>query len=537
MTRLINYKTLFFFSVAFYCLILAQFGFENFDTGYIPSFSWRIINGQAVYEDFIYKGPPGTLYFHAMFMKILPETAQFLQIRMLGYLMFAVQVYLLVSAFYKLYELSKFNRWGVMTVGFVVSLLNFSQFPWPTTDGLLFAVIAFWLVSKYEKPRFFMLFSVACFAMLSALTKQSFYLVPAFFGFWILNRYGWKAAVIFCSQLLLLVAMYVGWILSITDWQNFIHQTTGQTPLIYLYYSGIHNYTFLPISWLAGFLVFLSVAAFLYLRITKQKWRVLPSMLRWIAVAGLAIACVCFFFAARLASRIAFDAAVLAAVYAFFKNLDWKAATPVWVILGIAWSCSISLGYDYPILFATGILLAFLVSVPININPKYYLWLGLPICLVAFAYNLRPYREANIFSLQYPLDGVSAKLKFIKTNKQYQEKHLELKALVDQYGKNFIVAPSLPMAHYLFNTQSKLPCDWIIETEIDQQHQRILKLAADKNNYVFLEKSFLNHEEYVQDNLAEFSSIGVFIHDKFEKIAETKHFIVYHSLKANERLP
>jgi hypothetical protein len=51
--------------------------------------------------------------------------------------------------------------------------------------------------------------------------------------------------------------------------------------------------------------------------------------------------------------------------------------------------------------------------------------------------------------LQYPLDGVSAKLKFIKTNKQYQEKHLELKALVDQYGKNFIVAPSLPMAHYL----------------------------------------------------------------------------------------
>jgi hypothetical protein len=93
------------------------------------------------------------------------------------------------------------------------------------------------------------------------------------------------------------------------------------------------------------------------------------------------------------------------------------------------------------------------------------------------------------------------------------------------------------MAHYLFNTQSKLPCDWIIETEIDQQHQRILKLAADKNNYVFLEKSFLNHEEYVQDNLAEFSSIGVFIHDKFEKIAETKHFIVYHSLKANERLP
>jgi hypothetical protein len=59
----------------------------------------------------------------------------------------------------------------------------------------------------------------------------------------------------FCSQLLLLVAMYVGWILSITDWQNFIHQTTGQTPLIYLYYSGIHNYTFTDFlaCWVSGF--------------------------------------------------------------------------------------------------------------------------------------------------------------------------------------------------------------------------------------------------------------------------------------------
>lgn len=537
MTRLINYKYLFFFTVAFYCFVLTQFGFENFDTGYIPSFSWRIVNGQSVYEDFIYKGPPVTLYFHALFMKILPETAQFLQIRVLCYTMFALQVYLLVSAFYKLYDLSRLDKWGVMTVGFIVSLLNFSPFPWPTTDGLFFAVIAFWLVCKCQKAGFFTLFAIACFAMLSALTKQSFYLVPAFFGFWILVRYGWKAVAIFCSQALLLVALYVCWVLSITDWQNFIHQTTGQTPLIYLYYSGVHNYTFLPISWLAGLLFFSSLAAFFYLRITKQKWQVLPAMFRWIAVAGMAIACVCFFFDARLGSRIAFDSALFAAAYALFTSRDLKAATPVWVILGIAWSCSISLGYDYPILFATGILLAFLVSVPIDIKPKYYLWLGMPICLVAFAYNVRPYRDANIFTLQYPLDGVSPKLKFIKTNKEYQEKHLELKALVDQYGKNFIVAPSLPMAHYLFNTQSKLPCDWIIETEIDQQHQRILKLAADKRNYVFLEKSFLNHEEYVQDNLAEFSSIGVFIHDKFQKVAETQHFIIYHSLKANERLP
>ena len=47
------YKFLFFLIVVFYCLVLSQFGFENFDTGYIPSFSWRIINGQSVYQDFM----------------------------------------------------------------------------------------------------------------------------------------------------------------------------------------------------------------------------------------------------------------------------------------------------------------------------------------------------------------------------------------------------------------------------------------------------------------------------------------------------
>jgi hypothetical protein len=538
MTRILNYKYLFFFTVAFYCLVLAQFGFENFDTGYIPSFSWRIVNGASVYEDFIYKGPPATLYFHAIFMKVLPETAQFLQIRVLFYCMFALQVFLLVSAFYRLYNLEKFNRWGLMTVGFIVSLLNFSPYPWPTTDGLLFAVIAFWMVARFDKPGFLMLFGIACFSVLSALTKQSFYLVPAFFGFWVLVRYGWKPMLVFGFQVVSLIAIYLCWILSITDWHNFIHQTTGQTPLIYLFYTGFHNYVFLPVSWLLALFVASVLCAFVYIRMGKRPFSDLVPILKWLAISGFAIAYgFCLFGEIREASRIAFDAAIVGVACAFLERKDWTFIAPFLVTLGIAWSCSISLGYDYPILFATGILLAFLVYAEINIKPNYYLWIALPVCAIALAFNIKPYRDANIFTLQYPLDAVSPKLIGIKTSKDYQEKHLELKNLVAQYGKNFIVAPSLPMAHYLMGTQSKLPADWIIETEIDQQQKRILTLAADKNNYVFLEKSFLNHEAYVQDNLAEFSSVGVFIHDKFNKIAETKHFIIYNSLKADERLP
>ena len=125
------YKYLFCVIVAFYSLVLAQFGLENFDTGYIPSFSWRIINGQAVYQDFIYKGPPVSLYFNALFMYVLPENGQFFFIRITVYLLFALQVFLVVSGLDHSYNFSKFriNKCGLMCVGFIVSLLNFSAYP------------------------------------------------------------------------------------------------------------------------------------------------------------------------------------------------------------------------------------------------------------------------------------------------------------------------------------------------------------------------------------------------------------------------
>lgn len=257
------YKFLFFLIVVFYCLVLSQFGFENFDTGYIPSFSWRIINGQSVYQDFIYKGPPVTLYFHAFFMELLPITGQFFLIRIVNYFLFSFQVFLTVSAFDNFYNLSKIgiNKWAIMSICFIISLLNFSPFPWPTTDGLLFASIAFWLVSKFDKPSFLNLFLVAFFSILSALTKQSFYLVPLFYIFFVSVKYGFKSTMVFLVQLILCLATYIIFILSITNFKNFIQQTTGETHLHDLFYSGIHSYIFIPIFW---FLLLLAIVTIIF---------------------------------------------------------------------------------------------------------------------------------------------------------------------------------------------------------------------------------------------------------------------------------
>ena len=102
----VNYKIIFFCVVLFYALIISQFGFENFDTGYLSSFSWRIVSGQDAYKDFIYKFPPVSIYFHAFFMKILPEIGQFYFFRILNYLFFAFQVFFTVSGFNNFYDLN-----------------------------------------------------------------------------------------------------------------------------------------------------------------------------------------------------------------------------------------------------------------------------------------------------------------------------------------------------------------------------------------------------------------------------------------------
>lgn len=536
------YKYLFFGIVVFYGLVLAQFGLENFDTGYIPSFSWRILNGQAVYQDFIYKGPPVSLYFNALFMYWLPENGQFFLIRITVYLLFASQVFLVVSGLDHSYNFQKFkiNKWGLMCVGFIVSLLNFSAYPWPTTDGLLFGSIAFWLTSKITSPSFVRLLLIAFFCILAALTKQSFYLVPILFLFWIFVQYSWEKTLIFATQLLFWVLIYIGFILSITTFENFIRQTTGETHFYDLFYTGLHNYIFISVIGFICIVAAFIMMVFIYLKIKNQKITVIAPLFKWISwMLFFAAIVFCLFKRIEIASRIAFVAAVFASIYALdFQIKKIKIITPILVVLGMAWSCSISLGYQYPVFFATGIIASFLILVGDDFKSfsKYYFWVALPICIIAFSYNYQPYREATIFNLNHSLATVSPKLNHIKTSKSNFEKYTELKKLIEKYGENFIVAPNIPMANYIFNQQSELPADWIIETEVARSQKMFISLAANKKNYVFLEKSFLNHETLMPEHRAQFSSITEFIYQNFNCIEETHYFLIYNALKKNETL-
>lgn len=538
--KTLNYKIILFLIISFYCLILSQYGMETWDTGYMSSFAWRIVNGQHVYEDFIYKFPPVTIYAHAFFMKILPETGQFFYFRIIAYLSFLLQVYFFVSGTYLIYNIKKVNKWGLIILCFLISWLNFPPYPWPTTDGLFYASIAFWIVAKNTKVNFAQLFLIAFFSLLSALSKQSFYLIPLLILVWIYLRYNLKASLYYLISLSILIGIFILLICQITTWQNFKQQLNGTLDLRDLYIVGFHHYVFMPFKFFVALTIIISVSLFIYLKKTNQKISQLTPHLKKIAIAFLLVAIFLFlinkFFAA---SFLAFDAAAIAILYSYFeKKKTISYLFPLVVLIAISWSVSISLGYQTTILFATGIILTFitLFENEVSLNPKKYILIGLPLCLVAFVANKNPYHEGSILELNYSLESISPKLKYIKTKKETFEKHLELKQLIKKYGENYIVAPSMPMANYLFNTQSQLPGDWLLDHEIDGQNERFIKICSNKKNYIFIEKSFVTGEDFKEATI-EASPTAWYIYKKFNKIDTTKYFIVYNSIKPNEKLP
>lgn len=542
MHKIINYKSLYLIILSFYCFVLSQFGYELWDTGYITSFSWRIINNEIVYSDFIYKGPPVTLYFHAFFMEVLPEVGQFYLIRILNYLFFGIQVFFVVSGFYNIYSI-KSNKYAVMCICFIISLLNFPPYPWPTTDGLLFVSIAFYLASLKNSNYNLNLIAIALFSILSALTKQSYYPIPFFFIVWIYLNKGISKSLIYILYLVILSCFFIYLIITYSSLDFFLKQTTGETKLFHLFYAGFLVYFwYYKYKWIyyIGILILTILLYYLY---RKKEKTPLKTILNYFGLSIFALAIILVLCKEILiASRLIFISLVLIVFYRFnFSIKSFRKYSTIFLFLGIAWCSAISLGYPYPILFSTGMILSFILLFEEDLfylfkKTKLTLFM-LTICLIGFSYTIYPYREEHITKLSYSLEDITPKLKFIKTTLSNQQKLIDLKKMIEKYNRNFIVAPNIPMAHYLFNTQSKLPADWLINSEINKSPKLFINLAKKSDNFIFLEKSFINGEKLMPPQREKFSFIADYIYRNFKKIEETEYFIIYNTQITDERIP
>lgn len=530
------YKLLFFVILAFYCLVFTQFSFENWDSGFVNGFSFRILQGEVPYRDFLYIRPPISVYFHALLLQVIPETGQVFSIRIVGYLLFALQTWFVVMGFDKFYSLKGIgiNKWAVMSVCFIISVHNFFPDPWFTVDGLLFASAAFYVYAQKVNPSFLRLFFIALFCVLSALTKQSFYFVPLLFLGWTFVDYGVRKGAFFLTSLIVLCGVCACWLLSITTLGEYLLQVSGAANSGNLIDVGFNNYIHIYHNKFVFAAVILLPALISWLE--SKRIIHIVNYLKWLSIVIFTSAVIALPLLIFKEVMVIFFNAVIVAL--FYKILQEKAIVkyiPVAVLLLIGWCAALSFGYRSPVLFSGGLILSYVLLmhqdfIKWKIN-RIYIWFIFPVCAFVFSMNAYPYRSKLITEQTYSLEAVSPKLKFIKTDKATLEKHLELKKLIQQYGPDYITAPSIPLSHYLFDTKNPMPAEWLTNFEINDKTEDFLKMAADRKLTIFLEKSFLEGEKFIasDEDRENFSKFSLFIYKNCHPVSTTKHFLVYDS--------
>jgi hypothetical protein len=157
-------------SAAFLSMVAILYGIEFTDTGFVLGLAHRIAIGQRIYFDFDYVRPPLTPLLWSFPLRLEIEAKELL-IRLLVLL----QKIATATGLYQIVRTRGVNRipslWvGIISFGFLVHHLPLM--PWHTTDGLFFASFAVFFYA-YNFPLVSFIFAV-----MSALTKQSFYLFP-----------------------------------------------------------------------------------------------------------------------------------------------------------------------------------------------------------------------------------------------------------------------------------------------------------------------------------------------------------------------
>ncbi|RXR23515.1 YccS family putative transporter [Flavobacterium stagni] len=523
---------------------LATQGMDLWDSGYIVGYSWRILNGEIPYRDFFFKGPPATLYLWAGLMKITPLVGQFYILKLINWCLFFLQIRFWVKGFKYFYRWEKTTLSVLALGGICFSVQFFPMYPWPTTDGLLFASIAFYLLGSYaHKKNAFLWPIIALMTVLSALTKQSFYPVPLLFLVATVLYFDSKKGLwLFLWQLFFLgigiLALYLNHLLP-----AFIAHTTGETTLSDLWLSGVQNYILgyknLGLAWIpVGVIALLIIIYALYQKLTFGQ------MLLQIAIAGSLWALVYGLLTTfQEGARLLWCMLLIGMVsFISLQKKDWIKSTPLWIILGIAWCSSISLGYPFPVFMGLGLLLVFYFFVfegmPKNYMPLFQ-WITACFLITGTVYHYQPYAERPLSELHYNLGVVSAKLEGIQTSKGHFEKMKELKTLQVAYPhKKYIFAPNIPIGYYAFSLRNPLPADWLLNWEIHRDPKTLLKIASQKENLIFVEKSFIKGNElFMPKDRADFSVVTDYIVRHFHPIKETQHFIVYNGSSLNAPLP
>jgi hypothetical protein len=535
--------------------LFSPLGFNPTDDGFVLAYSRRILAGQIPHRDFISIRPVGSPLMH------IPEVAfggshTYLISRLVVWLEFAgiallicdgIRVRMALKPSLMLYV-------AAIVLCFCLSANTFVLTAWHTIDGLLLASLGLALISRQQpssRTAGYMALGAA------AICKQNFFAIGAAA---LLIEGGWKKPA-YVGAWLLPPLIYVSTIGLLGGLPQAVGQLTAQSDIARTGFLVYLSSPLAPLGAVTG------VAAILLISINHKGWRLLTAtrlqgvgalvlygvvLLGVIALQGGAVAPGGWSLNAFGSGADAFNAwsvfefgAVLGGLAALLltRPRDWAVIRTAALILALAWSASISVGWNNPSLAsgATSVLLLALASRRVASWPRPLLTLWAPAVLLAAvtvgaffaARETFIYRDQPSTYLTSALDGALPGGDGVRTNETTYAVLRNLSDISQRYdGTRLAVVPDMAGFWPEADRLNPLPIDWPQPIELNEPQLEAAvdeSLLAERGNIVVAvekyEAPWLAYRPIPLDDRN--YPVVALVRRNFTKVEETPYFEIY----------
>nr|WP_052478115.1 hypothetical protein [Kibdelosporangium sp. MJ126-NF4]CEL16216.1 hypothetical protein [Kibdelosporangium sp. MJ126-NF4]CTQ94141.1 hypothetical protein [Kibdelosporangium sp. MJ126-NF4] len=490
---------------------ISRFGFTPADQGFILASSWRLLNGEIPHRDIVSARPLGSAVLHVVdFLSPAPLFVSSVFIAMVEIIVFTIACAALLTRTSPL-------RWGPLRTLLVASasLINlhlFTLMAWHTIDGLMLSAVGWWLIDTGLRSDSAWQRRIGLFCLgFAVLTKQSFALVapigllmlllhPAARG----QRRSWRRLAVDVLCLGAFPILYVGVVAAAGGLGAAITQFTSARgafgeSLITMWETDFRVLFDLgQVDWRRAVIEVLAVAVLLAV---VWPWR------HRIGTAGVWLRFVLAGGGAALAIRALVDSELsyppfwsvqIAWIFVAVIGLDavvgrhfpWR---PLLLVV-LAYSASLSWGYDYPALLAGTLVLAtlevLLTAVPeVRVVPRVVTAVVGVVALAAASsalidvHDRAPAADLPHDRLSVDLGSVAPEMSGIRTSPGVGTYVAQIEDCVRRYpAKKTAVLPDNSFVYPVMKLRNPFPMDWPLPLELVADSRQRMLAAADELN-------------------------------------------------------
>jgi hypothetical protein len=520
-------------------LLFSWRGFNLVDDGFTLAYSRRILEGQIPHRDFIIIRPFLSPLIHTPFVLFGGNYTYWIS-RFFVWFQFACISWAWVCIVNRAFD-NPFNNTTKLLVAlasFAASVHYFVLTAWHTVDGLFLASIGAWLLVTQKQPTR----RVVGYLLVATayLCKQSFlFMAPLcilLLGDWREKKY-WLT-------ITLPAVGYCAYLLVTGSFSDALLQLTTQTDIVSTGVGSYLNYGTL-LGVLAGYcsMFLLSTNAVPLLRTRSASRYVGASLI--VVMPAFLIAAGLYRGSLATVSFGIFGMVLGAVLYRVSTGIgrDGDKVPVALIALALAWSGSLSVGYNFPTLLLGPlftILAAFMCSVRESLDPR-FLRAALAVAGVAILLGFgvaRPYyiyREQPSSELTKPLDGVLPGGRLIYTNPNTYDFLVDLHDATHEVSSRdmkYAIVPDAPGYWVKSEQTNPLPVDWPQPVELSDQQliDRVTRdLEAQRGEVVVIVQKV--HAFYLADGFVPLDedqyAVVRYVRENFEKTDETEFFELY----------